>query len=141
MQGNVVIWSAAGLIIVLLIIGCIIIYLSAKRSFPYAGSIHARQAFTESSYWKVVNGTIDKSTLDYRDHKRLFRSSIRQYRPRIGYRYFAYDREYIHSTPLLAWTTDKDEAKSYLDQYKPGSSIVVRFHPKQPDTSLVELKV
>ena len=139
MDTTTILWISLGLIFVLFIIASAIIYASAKRSLPYVDSIYTKQSSAKTSYWKVIKGTIQKSSLEYRDHKRIFRSPTRQYRPRITYDYFAYDRTYSHSIPLMNWTNDKNQAQRLLDKHKANSTIVVRFHPEQPASSIIEL--
>ena len=139
MENITIIWIALGLIFFLFIIASVIIFTNAKRNLPYVDSIYTKHTSEKTSYWKVVKGSIKESTLDYRDHKRFLRGIIRQYRPRITYEYFAYDRKYSHSIPLMDWTNDKSEASELLEKHKSDSNIVVRFNPKQHESSLVEL--
>ena len=139
METITILWTSLGLIFVLFIIASAIIYANAKRSLPYVDSIYTKQSSAKTSYWKVVKGTIQKSSLEYREHKRLLRSPVRQYRPRVTYDYFAYDRKYSHSIPLMNWTNDKNEALRSLEKHQAQSAIVVRFHPEQPASSIIEL--
>jgi len=139
MEPITILWISLGLIFVLFIIASIIIYANAKRSLPFVDSIYTKQSSSKTNYWKVIKGNIQDAKLDYRDHKRLLRKPVRQYRPRITYEYFAYDRKYSHSVPLMDWTNSKHEANQALKKHQPQNSIVVRFHPKQPETSIIEL--
>lgn len=134
-----ILWISLGLIFVLFIFASIIIYANAKRSMPFVDSIYTKQSSSKTSYWKVVNGTIQDAKLDYRDHKRILRKPVRQYRPRITYEYYAYDRKYSHSVPLMDWTNSKHKASHTLKKHQPPNSLVVRFDPKQPETSIIEL--
>ena len=139
MQTLTLIWISLGLIFVLFIIASVVIYSNAKNNLPYVNSIYTKHTSHKTSFWKVVKGEIQESRLDYRDHKRILGGPVRQYRPRITYEYFAYDRKYSHSIPLMNWTKHKDQAVRCLNKHKSGNNIVVRFHPDQPETSIIEL--
>lgn len=141
METNTILLITLGLIFILFIIACALLYTNAKNNLPYVNSLYTKQSSERASYWKVVNGTILESTLDYRDHKGIFRGSKRQYRPRITYEYLAHDRKHVHSLPLMNWTHNKKEALRTLDKHQAEGNIIVRFHPKQPETSIIELNI
>ena len=94
---------------------------------------------TDKKYWKVVKGKITESRLEYRDKKRFLRRPIRLYRAHFAYKYFAYDKEYSHSSLLQTWTSRKEDAAKHVKKYPINSDVVVRFDPDDPEHSLMEI--
>ena len=139
MEITTITWVALGLIFVLFLIASVIIMTYSKGRDAHTDAIYSKQTSTKTSFWKVVKGSIEDSSLDYRDHKRFLRSTIRQYRARITYQYFAFDRKYQHSIPITDWQNDKEAVSQLLEQHNTGQAIIVRFHPEQPESSIVEI--
>lgn len=133
------IWISLGIIFILFIISCAIIIINAKTKPSLNHSIYSKYSSAKTNFWKVVKGQIKQATIDYRDHKPLLSSTVKQYRTRITYEYFAYDKSYQHTVALSDWSNDKNIAKKYLLKHPEGGTIVVRFHPKSPETSIIEL--
>lgn len=136
-----VIWILIALIITLLVAACIVSYSKVRTRLLHTNSIDIENSSPNARYWKVVTGTIKKSALDVRKQKGFLMQTSKQYRARITYEYFAYDRPYIHTTPLMYWSSNRGKAIHYLEKHKSGDSIVVRFHPKQPESSIIELNM
>lgn len=128
-----------GTIFLLFVIACIVLITSIKSKPDEENSIYSKDSHNNTSYWKTVKGHILQATIDYREHKTFFRSAVKQYRTRITYEYFAYDKKYSSETALNYWTKDKDQAKTLFHKHQQGNPVIVRFHPKSPETSIIEL--
>ena len=139
LETSTAIWIFLGLIFVLSVIAAGALIFSSKKKLLYTESIYTNQSSDKTSYWKVVNGKITESKLDYRDNKGLLNKITRQYRPRITYQYHAHDRLHINSLPLHTWTPSKATAAKCLNNHQQGDVVVVRFHPDHTDTSIIEL--
>jgi len=63
----------------------------------------------------------------------------RQYRTRVTYEYFAYEQNYRNSSVLNQWTPNKNEAKQLLEKHQIEDTVVVKFHPKSPQTSIIQV--
>ncbi len=141
LETSTAIWIFLGLIFVLSMIAASVIIFNSKKNLLYTESIYTNQSSDKTSYWKVVNGKITESKLDYKDSKGLFNKTSREYRPRITYQYYAHDRLHVNSLPLHTWTPSKTTAAKYLNNHQQGDVVVVRFHPDHTDTSIIELNI
>ncbi len=136
------IWVILAIIFIMFVVSSIILISNIKQKSALKKTIYSKQTASKqtskSSYWKVVKGHIKKATIDYRDHKTLFNSKGKQYRTRITYEYYAYDKTFNHTIALIDWTKDKNIAKHFLKKHAEGQTIVVRFDPKSPENSIIE---
>jgi len=115
------------------------IFVYSKISQNLSESSASEKISDNTDYWKAVKGIVTESKLDYKDSKRLFKKSRRVYRAHFSYQYYAYDKQYTHSSLLLTWTPSKEIALHYVNRYPVNSEVVVRFHPEHPETSVMEI--
>lgn len=143
METSIASWIFLGIIFVLFIISCIILISNAQSSKSKQSSLddpsYNKPQQDKVNYWKVVRGNIVESTIDFRDHKKFLGRTVRQYRTRVTYEYFAYDQNYRNSTALNQWTPKKAEAKQLLEKHQSEDTVVVRFHPKSPEISTIQV--
>ena len=129
----------AAIVLFCFFIAAIYIYSKARETLPDSTSSLSEKITDNTDYWKAVKGVVTESKLDYKDSKGLFSKTKRVYRAHFSYEYYAYDKKYTHSSLLLTWTSSKEIASNYVNNYPLGCEVVVRFHPEHPESSVMEV--